>query len=76
MLFAYLHPTFEAALQRIDKMGLRLRIIIRSFIMAGQLLLLTQLDGDGIWHWFDWSSCSKQDISMAGVCATLETTSV
>lgn len=36
MLFAYLHPSFEAALQRIDQMGLRLRVLIRSCIVAGE----------------------------------------
>ena len=36
MLFAYLHPSFEAALQRIDKMSTKARLFIRTVITAGQ----------------------------------------
>ena len=36
MLFAYLHPSFEAALQRIDKMSSGVKLFIRSLIVAGQ----------------------------------------
>ena len=36
MLFAYLHPSFEAALQRIDKMSTKARVFIRTLITAGQ----------------------------------------
>jgi len=36
MLFAYLHPSFEAALQRIDKMSTKARLFVRTVITAGQ----------------------------------------
>lgn len=36
MLFAYLHPSFEAALQRIDKMSSGVKLFIRSLLVAGQ----------------------------------------
>ena len=36
MLFAYLHPSFEAALQRIDKLSLRARVAIRTVIVTGE----------------------------------------
>lgn len=35
MLFAYLHPSFEAALQRIDKMSTKARLFVRTVITAG-----------------------------------------
>jgi len=41
MLFAYLHPSFEAALQRIDKLSTGVRLFIRSIIIAGQLLTIS-----------------------------------
>ena len=43
MLFAYLHPSFEAALHRIDKMSLRARLFIRTLITAGQSTCLSVL---------------------------------
>ena len=36
MLFAYLHTSFEAALQRIDKMSSGVKLFIRSLIVTGQ----------------------------------------
>lgn len=39
MLFAYLHPSFEAALQRIDKMSTKARVFIRTVITAVTLAL-------------------------------------
>ena len=36
MLFAYLHPSFDAGLQRIDKMSVRARFAIRAVIVAGK----------------------------------------
>lgn len=36
MLFAYLHPRFEAALQRVDKFAVGARLFIRTAIIAGQ----------------------------------------
>ena len=36
MLFAYLHPRFEAALQRMDKFAVGTRLFIRTAIIAGQ----------------------------------------
>lgn len=38
MLFAYLHPRFEAALQRIDKCAVGARLFIRTAIIAGKSL--------------------------------------
>ena len=43
MLFAYLHPSFEATLQRIDKFATGARLFIRTLIVAGQTYFARQI---------------------------------
>ena len=43
MLFAYLHPSFEATLQHIDKFATGARLFIRTLIIAGQTCLLSKV---------------------------------
>lgn len=54
MLFAYLHPRFEAALQRIDKCAVGARLFIRTAIIAGKSLTDVSLQVQSIDKLSSW----------------------